>query len=94
MGMSLATWLDLTPGQFLKALEAFREMEARKAERNENHAWQVARWQVWRTLAPPNQKQISVFDLLELPGDAAIKQTKTARPSSKERFEELKQKWD
>ncbi|MBS4057755.1 MAG: hypothetical protein KGZ82_10605 [Bacteroidales bacterium] len=93
--MSLSTFLDLTPGQFFEALRAFREQREAQVRRDEELAWQVARWQVWRTLAPPAAKKISVFDLIELPGDDAIKRLKldNAKPSTRERFEQLKRKW-
>lgn len=89
--MSLETFLELTPAQFSTAYAEFLNKIEADRRHSELTRWQVARWQVWRTLAPPQKKQISVRDLIELPGDEAVK--KEATQSTPERFEELKKKW-
>lgn len=98
MRMPLQDFLELTPGQFSEAYHAFRELREAERWQSELQAWQVARWQVWRTLAPPDKKEISVMDLIELPGDEQIKAASQERksvagPSSRERFEQLAKKW-
>ncbi len=96
MGMSLETFLMLTPDQFMLAYEAFRERIRAEAEHSEQLAWNVARWQVWRAMCPPEgKKQLSVFDLLTLPGDETIKQEKAKKvtPSTEDRFRRLAEKW-
>jgi hypothetical protein len=97
MGMSMETYLQLTPYQFQKAYEYFLEKTRLDREHAENVAWQVGRWQVFRTLCPPNKKKISVFDLIELPGDQALKKSKAKRKGIPEkdenRFRKLAEKW-
>ena len=91
MGMSMETFLMLTPGQFHSAYNEFLNAVESDRRHRELVSWQVARWQVWRTLAPPDKKQISVRDLIELPGDEI--EQKEVKQSTRERFEELKKKW-
>jgi hypothetical protein len=96
MGMSLDTYLGLTPSQFQRAYELYLEKIKSDREHAENVAWQVARWQVFRTLCPPDKKKISVFDLIELPGDKELRKPKTGKgkPVKDEaRFRALAEKW-
>lgn len=96
MGMSLETYLQLTPYQFQKAYNNFIEKTKTDRQAHENVAWQVARWQVFRTLCPPKKKKINVFDLIELPGDELLRKPKTGggRPEKDEaRFRALAEKW-
>ena len=90
MGMSYETFLALTPYQFRRAYELFIEKTYKDRDQAELNAWQVARWQVWRTLCPPEGKQISVMDLIELPGDNRMK--KDIKPDP-ERAKRLAEKW-
>jgi len=96
MGLSLETYLSLTPFQFQEAYNRYLEKVKSDREHAENVAWQVARWQVFRTLCPPQKKQISVFDLIELPGDEAYKKAKEkakAKEKDEVRFKALAEKW-
>lgn len=99
MGMSLETYLQLTPYQFQKVYECYLDKIKKDREYAENVAWQVGRWQVFRTLCPPTKKKIGVFDLIELPGDeqykkAAAKARAKGRPEKDEnRFRKLAEKW-
>ena len=99
MGLDLETYLSLTPFEFQEVYKAFVEKASLDREWQELKDMRVARWQVFRTLCPPQQKTISVYDLIELPGDKeqkerieAISKAKEQR-STQERFEELKNKW-
>jgi len=89
MGMSYESYLSLTPYQFRKAYELFLDKISKEREQSELTAWQVARWQVWRTLCPPEGKQISVLDLIELPGD---KRKEEPKPDP-ERAKRIAEKW-
>jgi hypothetical protein len=91
VGLSLGDYLDMTPAQFAKAYEKFIEKTQKDREFTELVNWQVARWQVWRTLCPPPGEELSVVDLLELPGDRP--EAKAGNKSTKKRFEELAKKW-
>jgi hypothetical protein len=92
MGMSLETFLGLTPHQFHAARIKFIERVRKEREQAELTAWQVARWQLFRTLCPPKEKQIRITDLIKLPGDEGYEKTKTAESTS-ERFNQLAKKW-
>ena len=93
--MSYETYLELTPGQFRGAYKAFIDKVNSDRQHAENTSWQVARWQVWRTMCPPQQKQISVFDLIKLPGDEQFKTKKPDVNTEKDnkRFSALTDKW-
>lgn len=100
MGMGLETFLSLTPDQFRDCYMQFLEAEKEKREADELARWQVARWQVWRSLCPPQGKKLSQFDMITLPGDDRIKQqikdkkAKSKRPERDPvRFEYLAKKW-
>jgi hypothetical protein len=96
MGLSLETYLDLTPFQFSEVYKRFLERIEKEREWQELKDWQIARWQVWRTLCPPNdKKEYSVLDMLELPGDreAKEKEKEKTEPSSRDRYEALKQRF-
>lgn len=101
--MSFDTWLKLTPAQFYKAYEDYQESEREKFEAEDLSRWRIARWQVWRTLCPPDKKSISQFDLITLPGDEAIKEyhkqqkhehkNKPKNPRDEARFRALVERW-
>lgn len=90
MGMSYESYLSLTPYQFRLAYEKFIDKVNKEREQQELNAWQVARWQVWRTLCPPEGKQLSVMDLIDLPGDKRDK--KEIKPDP-ERAKRVAEKW-
>jgi hypothetical protein len=92
MGMSLETFLGLTPHQFRIARTRFFERISKERQQAELTAWQVARWQVFRTLCPPTEKQIRITDLVKLPGDEGFETPKPPE-STKERFEKLADSW-
>jgi len=92
--MSYETFLSLTPYQFQKAYSNFIDKTNKDREQEELTAWQVARWQVWRTLCPPDLKKISVMDLIELPGDKKYKaSTGQDNKRDEKRFEDLAKLW-
>lgn len=96
MGMSYESYLSLTPSQFQGAYNRFLKKTTSDREHAENVAWQVARWQVWRTLCPPEQKKISVFDLIELSGDAQLiakQKNQEIQEKDEKRFKALAEKW-
>jgi len=89
MGLSLDTYLELTPYQFRRAYELFIDKVQKERDQVELNAWQVARWQVWRTLCPPQGQQISMMDLIQLPGDKKIKEIKP----DPERAKRIAERW-
>jgi hypothetical protein len=94
MGMSLDSFLMLTPDQFEIAYNNWLELKVSERKASDLQAWQIARWQVWRTLCPPEKKEISPLDLIMLPGDeTVIKEQNKKTQSTRERFEELGEKW-
>jgi hypothetical protein len=96
MGLSYEDYLSLTPYQFAEAYRRFIEKTNKDREQAELTAWQVARWQVWRTLCPPETKgPISVVDLLELTGDKPQKpkQKELTKEEQEERARKLAEKW-
>jgi len=100
MGLDLETYLSLTPFEFQEVYKSFTEKTVSDREWEEIKDMRVARWQVFRTLCPPQQKKVSVYDLVELPGDKEIKERIKAKEqaqtqgSTPERYEELKEKWN
>jgi hypothetical protein len=88
--MSYETFLDLTPEQFTKAYELFIAKTNKDREAAERTAWEVARWQVWRTLCPPKGDRLSLLDLLTLTGEK--KEVKTIKPD-RERAQKLAERW-
>ncbi|RKE02304.1 hypothetical protein [Marinifilum flexuosum] len=96
MGLSLETFLSLTPFEFQECYSAYLKKLNNDREWEYLKSMRVARRQVFRTLCPPPGKQISEFDLWELPGDNEIKdhQNEKTGGSTKERYEELKEKWN
>lgn len=90
--MNYETYCSLTPTQFQEAYRVFLKKTAKDRDQAELVAWQVARWQVWRSLCPPDLKKMSVLDLLQLPGDpnpdAPVKKKKDP-----EKFRKLAEKW-
>ena len=88
MGLSRPDWLALTPKQYT----IFRDAWYRKSSAREHETWEVARWQVFRTLCPPAKKQISITDLIEFPWEKQ-EAAKPTKESSTERFDNLKERW-
>jgi len=94
MGMSYETFVSLTPYQFQRANQLYIEKIQKEREQADLTAWQVARWQVWRTLCPPDLKKISVMDLIELPGDEKYRaSSSSATGKNEKRFEDLAKLW-
>lgn len=99
MGLDLETYLSLTPFEFQEVHKAFIEKTTSNRDWEEIKDMRVARWQVFRTLCPPKKKEISIFDLIELPGDKEQKERIEAvkleqnKRSTAERFEQLKELW-
>jgi len=96
MGMSLDTFYRLSPQQFQEAYDAWLLKVNAEREHFERIKWEVARWQVWRTMCPPKLKgQVSVMDVLKLPGDDELlkQERKKQKPSTRNRYEQLKNKW-
>ncbi len=89
MAMRLDDFLDLTPGEFQDAYTSFLEAEQSKFRTN----WEIARWQVFQTLCPPNKKQIAITDLAKFPWEKENKNTTKIKPSTPERFNKLKEKF-
>lgn len=95
MGMSVEDYLALTPSQFAGAYKRFLEKVESDRSHTEMLSWQVARWQVFRTLCPPRKQKITVFDLLQLPGDEAFRSSKKKNrpPRDETRFRKLAEMW-
>lgn len=91
----METYLSLTPFEFQEVYVAYLKKIKSDREWQELKDYRVARWQVFRTLCPPKEKQISLKDLLALPGDDELLGQNTSKEecSTKNRFEQLKEKW-
>ena len=85
--MSLETFLDLSPIEFSEAYESFLDMERLR----EQNAWNRARWSIFKSLCPPEKKMINIFDIELFEWDKKGEEIKTT-PSTRERFEEMKNK--
>jgi hypothetical protein len=86
MGLALEDFLRLTPFEFSATYKHWLKHN----EHQERMEWERARWSVFKAMTPPNKKQITMLDLIEFPWEKEIvKKTQ----SSKERFEQLKKKW-
>lgn len=92
MGLGLEDFLNLTPFEFNEAHKAFIEKLNADREWQYNAMMQVARWQVFKTLCPPQQKQISILDLIELPGDEVYKKAAEEKQTNREKFEKAKER--
>jgi hypothetical protein len=57
--MCLGDFLDISPTEFIEISKKYFEHERIR----EQNAWIRARWQVFKTLCPPDKKQINVFDI-------------------------------
>lgn len=88
--MSYNSFCSLTPYQFQRAYELFIDKVHKDRAQTELNAWQIARWQVWRTLCPPEGKTLSLIDLIELPGDKKLK--KEVKPDP-ERAKRIAERW-
>ncbi len=89
MGLSLDTFLGLTPQQFELAYEKFIE----RIEADDIQAERRARLVAFRTVCPPEGKTLSVYDFWYIKGDELMKQAAKPKPSKRNRFEELNKKW-
>ncbi len=91
MGLGLKTFLSLTPQQFDEAYERFIE----RIEADDIQAEKRARLIAFRTICPPPGKKLSIYDFWHIKGDEKIKQQqkKQQKPSTRGRFDELKNKW-
>jgi len=91
MGLSLETFLDLTPQQFEGAYERYIE----KIETDDILLERVARKAVFKLLTPPEKKGVSLYDWWPIKGDRKARQEikKKQKPSTRNRFEELNKKW-
>jgi hypothetical protein len=97
MGMSIGTFLELTPSQWQAAYDAWLEMRTADAKNDMLRRMHAARWMVSKMLAPPFKpgESFTIFDLIELDGDKEMLEEirKKTPQSTKERFEELKERW-
>lgn len=99
MGLDLESFLSLTPYEFQAVHTAFIKKTQSDRDWEEIKDLRVARWQVLKMLCRPQKKEISVYDLIELPGDKEQKERMKAadreqrKKSTPERFAELKNKW-
>ena len=93
MGLGLDDFLNLTPFEFEAIQSAYFEKIVADREWEENLQWQVARWQVWRNMCPPDKKQLSVIDLIELPGDEEIKAQIKQRQTDAEKYKKAKSRF-
>ncbi|WP_346856584.1 hypothetical protein [uncultured Draconibacterium sp.] len=97
MGLSLDTYLSLTPFEFYEAYRKFIEKLEKDREWKELHDWRVARWTAYCTGNFDRTEVNSEFDILELPHDddllAALETRKKEAESSPERFKLLRQKF-
>lgn len=89
MGLSRPDWLALTPKQY----SLFRESWHKRGAERERETWEVARWQVFRTLCPPAKKEVSIKDIITFPWEKVSGAKTIAPPTNKERFETLKDRW-
>lgn len=85
MGMSLDTYLQLTPGQTVEAYLQWKQEKQEDFERDDLSRWRIARWQTWTQLYPPDKKTASQFDILDLPGDDKIKEYLKKKREAKKR---------
>lgn len=84
--MCLDDFLDISPSEFAEIYESWLEIEKSKYQEE----WNRARWMIFRTLCPPDKKQITIFDIERFDWDPAAPEEPK---STKERFEELKKKY-
>ena len=90
MGLSLETFLDLTPFEFNEAHRLFIEKIEKDREAQFYMQMYTARLQLFRQLCPPKGKTLRITDLWELPGEATqLKKEREKKKSTKERFEKL-----
>ena len=105
MGMGLDTYLGLSHDQFWRAYRDWEGQRRRDRETDGLNQWQIARWQAWRELCPPDKKSLSQFDLIELPGDKETmeylykkRREKTKKPKEpmkdEKRFRAVVKRWE
>jgi hypothetical protein len=88
MGLSLDDFLDLTPSQFIDILIEWSKHEEEKYKSQ----WEQTRFLGYITVLPhlEKNKKHSPQSLFPMPWDKKPEQPK---PSTRERFEEVKRKW-
>ncbi|PTN08039.1 hypothetical protein C8N47_11179 [Mangrovibacterium marinum] len=99
--MSLETFLGLTPDQTISAWHLWKKQKEEDSKRTDLTAWQIARWQSWVNLYPPEMKEASQFDILKLEGDDELKeylkkkkeQVGNKPERDERRFRALAKKW-
>lgn len=97
MGLSLETYLALTPFEFAAAYQRFIERVEKDRESRELGEWRRTRWLAWSTGNYDRNKVQSELDILELPHDAELIAAREAKEkaeaSNEPRYEALKNKW-
>lgn len=86
LGMSLEDFLDISPFEFSEIHASWLELQ----EHREHNEWDRARWSIFKTLCPPDKKSITIYDIQDFEWDP---QQKKAPISTRERFDELTQKY-
>lgn len=89
MGLGLEDFLSLTPFEFAEAWQKW----VKQREHEQQQEWERVRMQVFWTLCPPQEKQITIYDINRFPWekDVVIPQQPA---STEERFNQLKNKWN
>lgn len=92
MGMSLGDFCLLRPEEFREACRAYAD----KQERMMRQSWEQTRMHATITLQPYARKKLTPKQLLPLPWDrpgySGDSQMNKAKPSTRERFEQLVRK--
>lgn len=85
--MRLPDFMELEPYQYQMAKAEWLEHEGIK----EQKAWERARWQAFKTTAPPKGRggMVKLTDYEVFPWEKKDE----APPSTRKRFEQLKRKW-
>jgi hypothetical protein len=88
MGLSLDDFLDLAPSQFLRIMKEWSDHE----EVKEKSRWEQSRYMAFAMVSPylEKKKRHTPQSVFPLPWD---KKPAPAKPSTRERFEEVKRKW-
>ena len=84
--MCLDDFLDISPAEFSEIYESWLEIENSKYREE----WNRARWMVFKTLCPPDKKEITVLDIEQFEWDPKLPEVPISTP---ERFEEMKKKY-
>jgi hypothetical protein len=89
--MSRDDFLSLRPDEFEYLYRHYQETDIQRREESYRMQWESARWQVFRTLCPPDKKQITVYDLIEFPWE---KEEIEKQKSTEERFRQVVKKFN